>query len=290
MNSLRRLRRFIPHPSSLILFCVLLSACRDKAPIVVGSKNFTESVILGEMVAQKLEAQRCSVDRKLNMGGTFVCDGAINAGAIDAYVEYSGTALSAILKQPNADLRHAYDGRGLHWGPTLGFNNTFAMIVRGADAQRLGLRTISDLSRVAATFQPGFGYEFVERPDGWNGLLGAYGLTFAKAPKTMDLGLTYKALASNEVDLIAGNSTDGLIASLGLLALDDDRRFFPRYDAAVVYRRDIDNKCRAATRALESLGSSIDDATMRRLNFEVDGNKRDVTVVVREFLSGQQRR
>jgi len=274
----------------LVAVLLLLAACRDRAPIVVGSKNFIESVILGEIVAQKLEAQRCSVDRKLNMGGTFVCDGAINAGAIDAYVEYSGTALSAILKQPNADLRHAYDGRGLHWGPTLGFNNTFAMIVRGADAQRLGLRTISDLGRVAGQYQPGFGYEFVERPDGWNGLLRAYGLAFAKPPKTMDLGLTYKALASNEVDLIAGNSTDGLISSLGLIALDDDRRFFPRYDAAVVYRRDVDNKCRAASRALESLGSSIDDATMRRLNFEVDGNKRDVAAVVREFLATQNRR
>lgn len=271
----------------LLVAALLLAACRERAPIVVGSKNFTESVLLGELVAQKLEAEGCTVDRKLNMGGTFVCDGAINAGAIDAYVEYSGTALSAILKQPNADLPRAYDARGLHWGPSLGFNNTFAMIVRGADAQRLGLHAISDLGRVTATYQPGFGYEFVERPDGWNGLLRAYGLTFAKTPKTMDLGLTYKALASNEVDLIAGNSTDGLISSLGLIALDDDRRFFPRYDAAVVYRKDIDRKCRGASRALETLSRSIDDATMRRLNFEVDGNKRDVAVVVREFLSGR---
>lgn len=270
----------------LIAALLLVVACREKAPIVVGSKNFTESVLLGELVAQKLEAQRCTVDRKLNMGGTFVCDGAINAGAIDAYVEYSGTALSAILKQPNADLARAYDGRGLHWGPALGFNNTFAMIVRGSDSQRLGLHAISDLQKVAGTYQPGFGYEFVERPDGWNGLLHAYGLSLAKAPKTMDLGLTYKALASNEVDLIAGNSTDGLISSLGLMALDDDRRFFPRYDAAVVYRKDIDRKCRGASRALETLGHTIDDATMRRLNFEVDGKKRDVAAVVREFLSG----
>jgi len=268
----------------LLIAALLLAACREKAPIVVGSKNFTESVLLGELVAQKLESERCTVDRKLNMGGTFVCDGAINAGAIDAYVEYSGTALSAILKQPNADLARAYDGRGLHWGPALGFNNTFAMIVRGADAQRLGLQKVSDLQKVADSYQPGFGYEFVERPDGWNGLLHAYGLTLAKAPKTMDLGLTYKALASNEVDLIAGNSTDGLIASLGLIALDDDRRFFPRYDAAVVYRKDIDRKCRGASRALETLGRTIDDATMRRLNFEVDGKKRDVAAVVREFL------
>ena len=281
----RRRWAFIVHPSSFIVaLAILFASCGNRTPIVVGSKNFTESVLLGELVAQKLEAERCTVDRKLNMGGTFVCDGAINAGAIDAYVEYSGTALTAILKQPNADLARAYDGRGLHWGPALGFNNTFAMIVRGADAQRLGLHAISDLRRVAGTYQPGFGYEFVERPDGWNGLLRAYGLTFAKAPKTMDLGLTYKALASNEVDLIAGNSTDGLISSLGLVALDDDRHFFPRYDAAVVYRKDIDRKCRGASRALETLSRKLDDATMRRLNYEVDGKKRDVADVVREYL------
>jgi len=261
----------------------------SKRPIVVGSKNFTESVILGELLAQKLEAQKCAVDRKLNMGGTFVCDGAINAGQIDAYVEYSGTALSAILKDPRANLVGNYDHKGLHWGPRLGFNNTFAMIVRGADAQQQHLQKISDLASVAASYQPGFGYEFVERPDGWPGLQQAYGLQFAKTPKTMDLGLTYKALASNEVDLIAGNSTDGLISSLGLVVLDDDRRFFPAYDAAVVYRKDTDEKCRAASRAFESLGDSIDDATMRRLNYEVDGKKRDVAEVVREFLGAKSR-
>ena len=276
------------------LICValfLLAACDrgSKRPIVVGSKNFTESVILGELLAQKLEAQKCTVDRKLNMGGTFVCDGAINAGQIDAYVEYSGTALSAILKDPNANLVGAYDRKGIHWGPRLGFNNTFAMIVRGADAKQLQLARISDLAKVASTYQPGFGYEFVERPDGWPGLQKAYGLQFAKPPKTMDLGLTYKALAASEVDLIAGNSTDGLIASLGLVVLDDDRRFFPNYDAAVVYRKDADDKCRAASRAFESLGDSIDDATMRRLNYEVDGKKRDVAEVVREFLSSPKR-
>lgn len=268
----------------LVAGCLLLAACSQKSPIVVGSKNFTESVILGELVAQKLESAGCTVDRKLNMGGTFVCDSAMTSGALDTYVEYSGTALEAILKQPKADVAAAYAKRGLHWGPPLGFNNTFAMIVRRDDATRLGLHAISDLSRVAGQFQPGFGYEFVERPDGWNGLLHAYGIAFAKAPKTMDLGLTYKALASNEVDLIAGNSTDGLIESLGLMALDDDHHYFPRYDAAVVYRNDIDKKCRGASRALESLRAKFDDAAMRRLNFEVDGKKRDVAAVVKDAL------
>ena len=257
---------------------LLLASCNRAKPIVVGSKNFTESVILGELLAQKLESAHCNVDRRLNLGGTLVCDSAIVAGGIDTYVEYSGTAITAILHQPlNTDVAAAYAKRNLHWGPRLGFNDTFAMIVR----RDSGLKTISDLKRVQGKLQPGFGYEFASRPDGWQGLLHHYGLQFAKSPKTMDLGLTYKALASSQVDLIAGNSTDGLIQSLGLIVLDDDRHFFPRYDAGVVYRNDLDPKCRAA---LDSLANTLDDATMRRLNFAVDGEKKRVEDVVRDFL------
>jgi osmoprotectant transport system substrate-binding protein len=269
-----------------VVFLFALAACQQQPAIVVGSKNFTESVILGELLAQKLESAGCRADRRLNLGGTLVCDAAIRSGSLDAYVEYSGTALTAILHQPLEQSREAihqtvataYAKRGLHWGPNLGFNDTFAMIVR----RDSGLHTISDLKRVEGTYQPGFGYEFAERPDGWRGLLQRYGLQFAKSPRTMDLGLTYKALAAGQVDLIAGNSTDGLIDSLGLTVLEDDRRYFPPYDAAVVYRSGIDGKCSAA---LESLANSIDDATMRRLNFEVDGRHRAVADVVRDFLS-----
>ena len=275
-----------------IALLLILVACKgEEKAIVVGSKNFTESVILGELLAQKLESAGCKVDRRLNMGGTFVCDSAIRSGAIDAYVEYSGTALTAILKQPSmndrarvdAIVRDAYAKRGLRWSPALGFNNTFAMIVRKSDAQQHGLRTISDLTKIAATVRPGFGYEFTERPDGWSGLKQAYGLRVTNAPRTMDLGLTYKALASGEVDLIAGNSTDGLIDSLGLVVLDDDRRYFPPYDAVVVSRNDLDERCKGASAALESLRGTIDDASMRRLNYEVDGRKRDVAEVVRGY-------
>jgi osmoprotectant transport system permease protein len=153
------------------------------------------------------------------------------------------------------------------------------MIVR----RNSNLRTISDLKRVEATFQPAFGYEFAERPDGWRGLLQHYDLQFAKPPRTMDLGLTYQALAASQADLIAGNSTDGLIDPLGLTVLEDDRRFFPPYDAAVVYRTDMDRRCSVA---FDSLAASIDDATMRRLNYEVDGRHRPVAEVVREFIKG----
>jgi len=265
---------------------IAVSACHSPRPLVVGSKNFTESIILGEVMAQRLESAGCRVERKFNLGGTFVCDAAIRNGGIDAYAEYSGTALTAILHRPllqsreqvTATVAGAYANQGLHWGPNLGFNDTFAMIVRRNPA----LRTISDLRKVEEAFQPAFGYEFVERADGWPGLLKHYGLHFAKTPKTMDLGLTYKALASGQADLIAGNSTDGLIQSLELQVLDDDRHYFPPYDAAVVYREGIPRRCKAA---LESLRDILDDDTMRRLNYEVDGRKRRARDVVREFLA-----
>ncbi|MEO8379566.1 MAG: glycine betaine ABC transporter substrate-binding protein, partial [Acidobacteriota bacterium] len=229
----------------------------------------------------------------LNMGGTLVADSAIQSGAIDAYVEYSGTALAAILKRPtmndraavNAIVGSAYGNRGLRWSPPLGFDNTFAMIVRKADAERLGLRTISDLRRVASSFRPGFGYEFTERSDGWTGLQKAYDLHVDAAPRSMDLGLMYKALTSNEVDLIAGAVTDGLIEPLGLVILTDDRHYFPPYDAVVVQRTDLDQRCKGASAALESLRNTLDDATMRHLNHEVDGKKRDVSEVVRELVA-----
>lgn len=273
----------------VVVILLLLVACSEQKPVVVGSKNFTESVLLGELVAQKLESAGCKVERRLNMGGTFVCDAAIRAGQIDAYVEYTGTALTAIFKRPSTTdrtaatdaVRKAYGSAGLRMGAQLGFNNTFAMIVRKSDAQRHGLQKISDLARVP-NLRPGFGYEFTERPDGWPGLQRAYGLSIKTPPRTMDLGLTYKALASGEVDLIAGNSTDGLIEPLGLVVLEDDRRYFPPYDAVIVTRNDLDQRC---ADALQSLGGKIDDATMRRLNYEVDGRKRPVDEVVREWLT-----
>ena len=272
-----------------LLAALLLAACRGQT-IVVGSKNFTESVLLGEIVAQRLESAGCKVERKLDLGGSLVCDRAIASGGLDVYPEYSGTALTAILHRPLQGDRHAvmeevgrgYQRRGLRWGPALGFENTFAMIVRRDDAQRLPLRTISDLARVADSFRPGFGYEFVERPDGWPGLQRHYGLHFAQPPQTMDLGLTYRALAAGKIDLIAGNSTDGLIDSLGLIVLDDDRRFFPPYDAALVWRPSISEKCKAAPAVLASMEGILDAAAMRRLNYAVDGAHRNIRDVARE--------
>jgi glycine betaine/choline ABC-type transport system substrate-binding protein len=276
----------------VLIAVLLLSACnRAHDPIVVGSKNFTESVLLGEVIAQKLEKAGCTVDRKLDLGGTLVCDHAITAGSIDVYPEYSGTALTAILHKPASGDRNAvmktvsaeYERRGLKWSPPLGFENTFAMIVRRSDAQKFGLRRISDLHTVEGNFRPGFGYEFVERPDGWNGLQSKYALHFAQPPRTMDLGLTYRALASNQIDLIAGNSTDGLIDALNLLQLEDDRHFFPPYDTVIVQRSDIGKKCAAAPAALESLRNTLDVAKMRRFNLLIDRDHRSPADVAKEL-------
>jgi len=276
----------------LALSLLLLATCkRAHEPIVVGSKNFTESVLLGEIIAQRLEKAGCTVDRKLDLGGTLVCDHAITAGSIDVYPEYSGTALTAILHRPASGDRAAvmksvsddYARRGLKWSPPLGFENTFAMIVRKSDAPKFNLRRISDLRLVEGTFRPGFGYEFVERPDGWNGLQQKYGLHFAEPARTMDLGLTYRALATDQVDLIAGNSTDGLIDALNLLQLEDDRHFFPPYDTVIVQRSDIGKKCAAAPAALESMRNTLDVATMRRLNLSIDRDHRSPAVVAKEL-------
>jgi glycine betaine/choline ABC-type transport system substrate-binding protein len=279
----------------LLATIVILAACSKQKPVVVGSKNFTESVLLGEIVAQRLERAGCTVERKLDLGGTLVCDKAITAGSLDVYPEYSGTALTAILHHEAMRDRTAvmkkvaadYETRGLAWGPALGFENTFAMIVRTADAQRLSLKNISDLAKVSATFRPGFGYEFVERPDGWNGLLQQYGLHFTEPPRTMDLGLTYRALAAGEIDLIAGNSTDGLIDALHLTVLTDDRHFFPPYDAALVVRRDLGTKCPAGPAALASLDGRLDAATMRRLNLAIDRDKKGPSEVAGTWLREQ---
>jgi glycine betaine/choline ABC-type transport system substrate-binding protein len=276
-----------------LLALAILTACAEKQTLVVGSKNFTESVLLGEVIAQRLESAGCTVDRKLDLGGTLVCDKAIVSGDLDVYPEYSGTALTAILNRPiNADrnavlrdVQSEYAKRGLLWGPPLGFENTFAIIVRRADAEQHGLKRISDLAKIAGTFRPGFGYEFVERPDGWTGLQKHYGLAFTTPPKTMDLGLTYRALAAGSIDVIAGNSTDGLIDALGLVVLQDDRRFFPPYDTVIVSRTDIAKKCPAAPAALQSLAGIFDEPAMRRLNHAIDAGKRAPADVAREALA-----
>jgi glycine betaine/choline ABC-type transport system substrate-binding protein len=264
-------------------------------PIVVGSKNFTEQVILGEILAELIEARAgVPVARRLNLGGTFICHEALLAGEIDLYVEYTGTALTAILRRPPvsdreealAIVRKAYEETfGVVWTEPLGFNNTFAMIVTREAAARHGLRAISDLARVQDGFRPGFGYEFVERADGYAGLLDAYGLRFAHRPREMDLGLIYRALVEGEVDVVAGNATDGVIAGLGLAALEDDRGYFPPYDAVPVVRRATLERHPRLAGVFASLGGAIAEKAMRSMNLAVDGDLRDPREVAREFVA-----
>jgi glycine betaine/choline ABC-type transport system substrate-binding protein len=272
----------------------MVVSCSGPERIVVGSKNFTEQVILGELLAQQIERKTgLQVDRKLNLGGTLICHQALVAGQIDMYPEYTGTGLTTILKEPPANdparvyetVRAAYKMRfGIEWTEPLGFNNTFAIIIRKSDAQKFNLKTISDAAPRTTHWVAGFGYEFIEREDGYPGLAKAYNLRFPSPPKVMDLGLTYKAAAERQVDFIAGNSTDGLIDALGLVVLEDDKHYFPPYDAVPLVRDSVAMKHPEVREALKELGGKISESAMRRMNYAVDGEHKDVKEVVREFL------
>lgn len=264
----------------------------------IGSKNFTEQIILGEIVAQTLESRTSlKVERRLNLGGTFICDRALRSGDIDAYVEYSGTAQTAIFHQPALTsapqvfvaIRQRYADGGLTLLDPLGFENTFAILVRGDVAARLGLRTLSQAvphaSTSASSWRAGFGYEFLQREDGYPGLARAYGLRFAAPPTAMDLSLIYRALAQGQVDLIAGDATSGLIDAYGLAMLEDDKHYFPPYDAAIVARASMLLAHPDARAALSLLSGRLTVAEMRRMNRAVDAEHRDPADVARQFVA-----
>ena len=264
--------------------------------VVVGSKDFTESIILAEIMAQLLEGEGVAVERKFELGGNLPHD-AILAGTIDLYPEYTGTAYTAILKhQPITDPRAVYDqvkkeyevNFNLTLSEPLGFENTFAILVRGADARRLSLKRVSDVTPHARGLRAGFGQDFMSRADGYPGFSKAYGLSFKEQPREMDLSLTYIALSSGQVDLIAGNSTEGRIAALDLVQLEDDRRYFPPYEAVYIVRRDSPHKVPPLPEALGKLAGSITTEEMRHLNYEVDANKRGIPDVVREWIKKKQ--
>lgn len=270
-----------------------VAARKSTGSIVVGSKNFTEQLILGELLAQTIERDAGRpVDRRLNLGGTLICDRAVTSGDIDMYVEYTGTALTAVFHQPVATdpsrvfetVRDLYGRSGRTLLAPLGFNNSFAILVRGRDARRLALKTIEDVARESPRWHAGFGYEFLERPDGYPGLARTYGLRFAAAPQVMDLTLSYRALASGQVDLIAGDATAGLIPALDLVQLEDTRRYFPPYDAAVVARAETLLRYPEVLSAVERLSGRVSAADMRAMNHAADVEHREIPAVVREFL------
>jgi osmoprotectant transport system substrate-binding protein len=274
--------------------------------VVIGAKNFTEQVVLGELWAQEIEAVSGErVERRFYLAGSYICQQALVSGRIDGYVEYTGTALTAILKQPlppigqrdaasvRATVERLYAERyHVKVGAPLGFEDTFAMVVRGADAQRLGIKTISDAVRVVSSgeakdWKLGVGYEFEERPDGLRGLEAAYGLKFAGEPRTMDLGLLYRALSGGQVDMVAGNSTDGPIRALGFVVLQDDRHYFPPYEAVPLVRADSIVKHPGIQVAMERLAGKVSAEEVQGMNDAVDGQHKDVGDVVRAFRRGK---
>ena len=283
---------------AILLCCglaLITTSCGSRRNrIVIGSKNFTEQLILGELLAQHFERKtQLQVERRFYLAGSYICQQALIAGRIDMYVEYTGTALTAILKdKPASDHQQVYDRVkqeyarrfGLEVSPPLGFDNTFAIVIRGEDARRLDLHTISQAAKYTPQWRPGFGYEFMERPDGYEGLARAYGLRFAASPRIMDLGLLYRALKDKEVDLVAGSATDGLISALGFVVLEDDRHYFPPYDAVPVVRQQVLSEHPEVRTALAELAGKITEEDMRRMNYAVDGEHRDATQVVAEFL------
>ena len=288
------MRRWIAVTISLVVAAGFLSACK-KGPkkLVIGSKFFTEQVVLAELLAQHIEKRTgIPVERKTNLGGTLLIHKAMLAGDLDLYVEYTGTALTAVLgESPKGDAQMIYERVkqqyaqrfGLEVTEPLGFENTFAMVVRSDDAERLHLKNMSDLEPIAPQWHAAVGYEFLERPDGYQGWRKTYGLKFAETPRVMDLGLLYRALTQHQADIVAGNSTDGLIATLHLVPLRDDRHYFPPYDAVPIVRRKALEENPALRAALGDLAGKISAEEMRGMNAAVDAGQRDVRAVVREF-------
>jgi glycine betaine/choline ABC-type transport system substrate-binding protein len=282
----------------LVAAGVVLAGVSRSERVVIGSKNFTEQVILGELVAQALERYTSlGVDRRLNLGGTFICDQALQQGDIDLYVEYSGTALTAVFKQPVQrdpaavleEVRTRYANTARTMLPPLGFNNTFAILIRRTDAEAFGLTKISQLAEKAPGWRAGFGYEFLDREDGYPGLAAAYGLRFMEPPRAMDLSLTYRALATRQVDVVAGDTTAGVIEALDLSVLADDRHYFPPYDAVPVLYTPTLLRHPEIGEALRRLIGRVDAPAMRRMNHAVDVLQRDPAAVAREFLEALDR-
>ena len=272
-----------------------MAACAPPRPNypVIGSKNFTEQVVLGELLAQHIEAVTgLKVERRFYLAGSYICNQALIAGRIDSYVEYTGTALTAILKQPvDKDpqrvlntVRSLYQQR-YHVTVTepLGFENTFAMVMRGQQAQELHVTTLSQAARYTPQWKLGVGYEFEQRPDGLPGLEQAYGLKFDGSPRLMDLGLLYRALNGRQVDLIAGNSTDGPIKAFHLTVLADDKHFFPPYQAVPLVRQEALDRWPQLRGAFASLAGKVTAEEMQTMNEAVDGEHRDPAQVVKEF-------
>ena len=278
----------------LLLIALLISGGASRPRIIVGSKNFTEQVVLGEIIAQQIERRLGGeVDRKLNLGGTLLAHEALRGGSIDLYPEYTGTALTAILKQTIVRdaktafgiVNRSYSAWGIEWLPPLGFNDSFAMVVRSGTAKDQRLKSLSDAARRPEAWRLGVGYEFTQRPDGLEGLVKTYGLRVAGDPVTMDLGLLYPALQSQKIGMAAANATDGMLAHPEFTVLEDDLHYFPPYECAIIVRSDTLRRYPRLREALTELSDRISDASMRRMNELVDVEHKSASEVARDFLN-----
>jgi glycine betaine/choline ABC-type transport system substrate-binding protein len=278
----------------LVLIALLLAGCASTPHVIVGAKNFTEQMVLGEIVAQQIERRMgMEVERKFGLGGTLLAHEALRTGSIDVYPEYTGTALTAVLKRPIVKDAHeafsqvaaGYQQWGIEWLAPLGFNNSFAMVVRTEDARAQNLKTLSDAAHRIASWHAGVGYEFTQRPDGLNGLVRTYGLRLDGAPVTMDLGLLYQALTSKKVDIAAGSATDGMLAHEEFTVLEDDLHYFPPYECALAVRKDTEQRFPELRKVLAELSGRISDKDMRRMNELVDVQHKPIAEVARNFIA-----
>lgn len=266
---------------------------KETTAIRIGTKRFSEQFIIGEMITQLIEARTdLQVDLLSNLGGTMICHGALTRGEIDMYVEYTGTALTAILKHPTVtDPKKAYDivakaykdRFNVVWLQPFGFNNAYSITVRKADANSNGWNKISDLAGVANNLRAGWTAEFSERPDGYPGLRKAYGFSFGEVVD-VDPAIMYQAVAKGELDVVCAYTTDGRIPAYNLKPLQDDKRFFPPYYAAPIIRSETLRKHPVIRNVLSSLTGLLNDAVMQQLNFEVDEKQRTAKEVAHEFL------
>ena len=281
--------------SMVFIMGALPQAAVGQEKVVVGSKGFTEQVILGNMLSLLLENDGFKVDRKIGLGGTVICHEALVRGDISVYVEYTGTGLVTILKKAVLNnpeevyqvVKKDYEDKfKLTWLKPWGFNNTYCIVMRKADAERLKVKKVSDLKSLAGNMTLGATIEFVARPDGIPGLVKHYELKF-KDQKGMDPGLVYKAIAENQVDVISGFATDGRIPAFNLVVLEDDMRFFPPYFAAPVVRTELLAKAPKMAEVLNRLAGKISDDAMAILNSAVDVKKQDPEAVAKDFLKGQ---
>lgn len=277
-----------------LLTALLLVSCAAPPHITVGSKNFTEQMVLGEIVAQQIERRMgMEVERKFGLGGTLLAHEALRTGSIDVYPEYTGTALTAVLKKPAVKDAHdaftqvaaGYQQWGIEWLPPLGFNNSFAMVVRTEDARAQNLKTLSDAAHRSAPWHAGVGYEFTQRPDGLDGLVRTYGLRLDGPPVTMDLGLLYQALSSKKVDIAAGSATDGMLAHDEYTVLEDDLHYFPPYECALAVRKDSEQRFPEMRKVLMELSGRIPEKEMRRMNELVEVQHKPIAEVARNFIA-----